>query len=163
MSRSTTAAYIDGANLYNGVKNSGWWLDYKKFRIWLSDKYNIQRAYLFLGFISERSDLYERLRVCGYILVFKETVRGFDGQIKGNCDADLVLNVVRDVYEGKCDGVVLVSSDGDYASLVMFLMGKNLLRSVLSPYTSKLCSILLKRTNAPISYIEEHKNTLHQK
>ena len=160
MNRPNNVAYIDGANLYNGIKNSGWKLDYEKFRVWLSDKYDVQRAYLFLGFIPERYDLYESLGACGYILVFKETVRGPGGQVKGNCDADLVLRVVRDVYEVGNDGVVLVSSDGDYASLVEFLKEKNLLRSVLSPYTSKLCSILLKRTNAPISYITEHKDIL---
>ena len=30
---SRNYAYIDGANLYKGVENLGWQLDYKRFRI----------------------------------------------------------------------------------------------------------------------------------
>jgi hypothetical protein len=36
-----TIAYIDGANLHQGVKNLGWRLDYARFRIWLKDKYKV--------------------------------------------------------------------------------------------------------------------------
>jgi hypothetical protein len=45
-------AYIDGANLHRGIKELGWHLDYKRFRIFLKDRYAIETAYLFLGFIS---------------------------------------------------------------------------------------------------------------
>lgn len=44
-------AYIDGANLYNGMGSLGWKLDYKRFRIWLTEKYGIRKAYLFLGMV----------------------------------------------------------------------------------------------------------------
>lgn len=46
-------AYIDGANLHKGVNSLGWKLDYKRFRIWLSEKYNARIAYLFIGLIPE--------------------------------------------------------------------------------------------------------------
>jgi len=42
-------AYIDGANLYNGSNSLGWKLDYRRFRVWLKDKYSVERAYLFIG------------------------------------------------------------------------------------------------------------------
>ncbi len=163
MERSNNVAYIDGANLYNGIKESEWNLDYKKFRVWLSEKYGVQKAYIFLGFVSEYQGLYEYLRSCGYLLVFKDTVRGIAGEIKGNCDADLVLHSVRNVYESAYKDVVLLSSDGDYASLVTFLIEKDLLRVVLSPYKAKSCSILLKRTGAPISYMSDYKEILRKK
>jgi hypothetical protein len=38
-------AYIDGSNLYQGMKDLGWFLDYARFRRWIKDKYNIQNAY----------------------------------------------------------------------------------------------------------------------
>lgn len=163
MGHSNNVAYIDGANLYNGIKESEWSLDYKKFRVWLSEKYGVQKAYIFLGFVSEYQGLYEYLRSCGYLLVFKDTVRGIAGEIKGNCDADLVLHSVRNVYESAYKDVVLLSSDGDYASLVTFLIEKDLLRVVLSPYKAKSCSILLKRTGAPISYMSDYKEILRKK
>lgn len=31
-------AYIDGANLYEAIKELGWPIDYKRFRIWLSER-----------------------------------------------------------------------------------------------------------------------------
>ena len=33
--------FIDGANLYNGVKSLGWFLDYARFRVWLKETINI--------------------------------------------------------------------------------------------------------------------------
>lgn len=55
---------------------------------------------------------------------------------------------------------VLVTSDGDYAGLVKFLQEKKKLLSILSPRNSDKCSILLKRTNARISYIDDQKSLL---
>ena len=51
MSQENNYAYIDGANLHRGNASLGWNLDYKKFRVWLSDKYSIKTAYLFLGMV----------------------------------------------------------------------------------------------------------------
>ena len=73
-------AYIDGANLHQGVKSLGWKLDYPRFRVWLSDKYGIGRAYIFIGLISKYKDLYTHLQEAGFTLVFKEVI--FDGNGK---------------------------------------------------------------------------------
>ncbi len=48
--------------------------------------------------------------------------------------------------------------DGDYASLVKVLMERGKLKTILSPHTKDLCSILLKRTNASISYLNDQKS-----
>src|ERR1700733_2644266 len=126
-------AYIDGANLHKGVKNLGWKLDYKRFRIWLKDKYSIETAYLFIGLIPENKDLYTSLQEAGYILVYKEVSYDGDGKVKGNCDADLVLKATVDYYEKNCGSTLIVSSDGDYTSLVKFLKTKNKILGVVSP------------------------------
>jgi len=158
-------AYIDGNNLYRGVKNSGWRIDFFRFRKWLNVKYGINRAYYFIGLIPKEKDLYEVLQKAGFILMFKEVVYDGNGKPKGNCDADLVLQVVRDIYENKFDKVVIVSSDGDYAGLVKFLQEKNKLRVILSPSAQERCSILLKRINVPITYLNDikHKISLNNK
>ena len=156
-------AYIDGANLHRGTKGMRWELDYVRFRVWLSEKYHVSRAYIFIGLVSKYKDLYSMLQLAGFTLIFKETIYDDKGSPKGNCDADLVLRATIDVFESDFDGAVLVSSDGDYASLIKFLQEKNKLKAILSPSIPQKCSILLKRTNAPITYLNGVKNKISLK
>lgn len=154
-------AFIDGANLHKGVKSDNWELDYKRFRVWLKEKHGVEKAYIFIGLVSKHTTLYTRLQEMGYILIFKETTYSNDGTIKGNCDADLVLHAVKSVYESIFDEIVLVSSDGDYSSLVSFLQEKGKMNCVVSP--NRHCSILLKRTNVRITYLQDIKLLLMKK
>ncbi|MFH1170230.1 MAG: NYN domain-containing protein [Candidatus Vogelbacteria bacterium] len=153
-------AYIDGANLYKGAEQLGWNLDYRRLRVWLREKYGVQQAYLFLGLVPKYKSLYTNLQEKGFTLVFKEVTYDGNGKVKGNCDADIVVRAMRDAYENTFDKVVLVSSDGDYASLVSFLIEKEKMLVVLSPYETKKCSVLLKRTGVPIAYISDQKSVL---
>ncbi len=155
------SAFIDGANLFCGIKDSGWILDYRKFRIWLLEKYSVKKAYLFIGFVKKYEFLYRNLKNIGYILIFKETVSTKDGKIKGNCDADLVLSAAQGAYENLYDRVILVSSDGDYVSLVKFLVKRNKFKIILSPDIK--CSLLLKRVGVKIVYLNDQKNILEAK
>ena len=158
MNREENFAYIDGANLYEANKELGWKLDYGRFRVWLKDKYSVTRAYLFMGMIPKYAPLYTKLQEAGFTLVFKQTVYDGNGKPKGNCDADLVLQVVCDYYERRCDKAIIVSSDGDYASTVKFLMEKERIEAIVSP--SNNCSILIKRTNIPIVYLDGIKKKI---
>ena len=148
-------AYIDGANLYMGASHMRWRLDYRRFRVWLEEKHGVSRAYLFLGLIPKFAALYKSLQEAGFTLVFKETIYDSEGKPKGNCDADLVLQVVRDVYESHYGQAVIVSSDGDFASTIAFLMDKKKAKAVVSPHPKEKCSILLKRTSVAITYLSE--------
>ncbi|MFH0873351.1 MAG: NYN domain-containing protein [Candidatus Komeilibacteria bacterium] len=150
-------AYIDGANLHKGIKSAGWQLDYFKFRRWLTDKYHVSKAYIFIGLVAKYKDLYALLQEAGYELIFKEVVYDKSGNIKGNCDADLVLKATRDAYANAYAGAVLISSDGDYASLVKFLIEVNKFITIISPAPAKKCSVLLKRTNAKIVYLGDQR------
>jgi len=50
-------AFIDSQNLNLGVKNQGWRLDFKKFRVYLAEKYCVKVAYLFIGYI-------QKIKIC---------------------------------------------------------------------------------------------------
>lgn len=158
ISKENNFAYIDGANLHKGVKELGWKLNYQRFRIWLKEKYGITRAYMFLGLVPKHKDLYTNLQEAGFTLVFKETTYDSDGDVKGNCDADLVLKAAIDYFEKNFNKAVLVSSDGDYACLVKFLKEKDVLRSLVSP--SNKCSFLLRKLNIPLVYLDTQRNGL---
>ncbi|HHT9116062.1 MAG TPA: NYN domain-containing protein [Candidatus Wunengus californicus] len=155
-------AYIDGANLHKGVNALGWHLDYARFRVWLREKYGVERAYLFIGLLPRNTRLYERLQKYGYILVFKQIAYDGDGRVKGNCDADLVLHAVSHYYEQEYDQAILITGDGDFTGLAEFLLERKKLKAVLAP-DHKKCSILLKRTGAPITYLEEFRQHLGRK
>ena len=68
-------AFIDGQNLYSGVRQLGWILDYGKFRAYLARHYGVTRAFYFLGYLPTQQTLYRSLRQSGYELVFKPVVR----------------------------------------------------------------------------------------
>ncbi len=140
--RFNNYAFIDSQNLYLGVKKLGWSLDFGKFRIYLKEKYQVTTAYLFLGYLSGNRDLYQRMIRLGYALIFKPIIKNHDGQIKGNVDAELVLQAVIDMP--KYHQAVIVSSDGDFYCLVKYLKERNKLKLVISP-DIKNCSILLKK------------------
>lgn len=78
----------------------------------------------------------------GYILIFKPILTSDDGKVKGNVDAELVLQAMID-YQNY-DKAVIISSDGDFYCLVKYLYENNKLKMVLSPYY-KTCSVLLRR------------------
>lgn len=136
-------AFIDSQNLNLGIQKLGWKLDYEKFRVYLKEKYNVDKAYLFIGFVALNQKLYDRLQESGFILVFKPTIPDADGKIKGNIDADLVLKVLIEMSE--YNKAIIVSSDGDFYSLVQYLIDKDKLEIVLSP-DIKNCSTLLKQS-----------------
>lgn len=161
IAQENTTAYIDAANLHKGVQEMGWELDYRRFRVWLHERYSVERAYLFMGLVPKYKDMYTRLQEAGFTLVFKEVTMDGDGRVKGNCDADLVLWAVRDAFEHATQRAVLVSSDGDYAGLVKFLLERQQFATVLSPGSK--CSILLKRTNASIAYLSQQRTKLEHR
>ena len=157
-SNENNHAFIDGANLHKGIEELGWKLDYARFRRWLSEKYRITQAYIFIGFIPNNKDLYNFLRTTGFTLVFKETTCDHAGKIKGNCDADLVLRAAAEYYEKKFDNAVIVASDGDYVGPVNFLKARGVFRSLISP--SNKCSFLLRKLNISIVYLDHKRSSL---
>lgn len=85
-------AFIDSQNLNLGIRDSGWILDFEKFRIYLKDKLNVKNAYLFIGKIGANEKLYKYLEKSDYLLVFKPTLEYKKNQkriTKGNVDKDI--------------------------------------------------------------------------
>lgn len=135
-------AFIDAQNLYLAIKELGWKVDYKRFRVYLKEKYKVEKAYMFMGFLPDNQRLYSFLQSVGYILVFKPIVLYEDGYVKGNCDAELVLQAMADIDQ--YDKAIIVSGDGDFYCLAKYLDNKNKLGKVLAP-SNQNCSSLLKK------------------
>ena len=154
-------AFIDAQNLHRGIKSLGWDLDWERFRVYLNEKYGVDVAYLFIGYLPENKDLYLYLQKAGYILVYKPVIPNGDGGAKGNVDADLVLQAMLD-YD-KYNKAVIISSDGDFYSLVKHLYNTNKLELVISPY-KKTCSVLLRKSaKEKIVFIDNLEKLLGKK
>ena len=121
-------AFIDSQNLNLSIRNLGWKLDFLRFRVYLKEKFNVSRAYLFVGYVDKNKDLYKILQEFGYICIFKPTLIYKDGTTKGNCDAELVLHAAAIEYPNY-DKAVIVSGDGDFLCLGEFLRNKGKLSS----------------------------------
>jgi uncharacterized LabA/DUF88 family protein len=140
MDKCNNYAFIDSQNLNLAIREQGWKLDFKRFRIYLRDKYKITKAFVFVGFIELNQDLYTALQEYGYILVFKKTLKLPDGKYKGNVDAELVLQVMIELEQ--FDRGLIVSGDGDFSCLIDYLKKKNKLLKLLIPNRNKYSSLL---------------------
>ncbi len=154
-------AFIDGQNLNLGIQSLGWKLNYYRFRKYLLEKYSVTTAYYFIGYMSGNQPLYSELQKAGYVLVFKPTIPDGCGNTKGNVDADLVLQAMIDLLN--YEKAIIVSSDGDFYSLVKHLYENGKLLFVISPYV-KTCSTLLKReAKEKILFMDNLKRKLEYK
>jgi uncharacterized LabA/DUF88 family protein len=151
-------AFIDSQNLNLGIQKLGRKLDYKKFRIYLAEKYGVSKAYMFIGFVALNQGLYDRLQEAGFILKFKPTIPDADGKIKGNVDADLVLRGALEI--GDYQKAVIVSSGGDLYSLAQHLYETAKLETVLSPDKKNCSSLLRQATKEKIRYMDNLKQKL---
>lgn len=150
-SRPTVYAFIDSQNLNLGTgkdlyKNrkkiyKGWKLDYKKFRRYLTDKFRVQKAFLFIGYIKRYQKMYKALKSYGFEVIFKPTVKDNQGKPKGNVDAELVLHACAVEYPNY-DKAVVVSGDGDFYCLHKFLEEKKKLLQIIIPNTKSESSLL---------------------
>jgi uncharacterized LabA/DUF88 family protein len=170
-------AYIDSQNLNVSTQKIGWKMDWRKFRQFLQDKYGVTKAYMFIGYVPEFEDMYEKMHDLGYAVVLKPTYdmtrpreeviakpEPADGQseteekkpVKGNIDAELVLWAMKDL--NSYDKAIIVSGDGDFYCLVEYLDEQGKLLKLLTP--SGHYSRLFNNYEKYIERIDSHRKNL---
>jgi len=168
--RETIYAFIDSQNLNLGTKkdiyhgrkriHKGWELDFKKFRIYLKNKFRVSKTFLFIGYVKKYQKLYKQLEGQGYDLVFKPTVKDGRGSFKGNVDAELVLYAARIQFK-KYDKAVIVSGDDDCYCLHKELERESKLLKIVIP-NSKSESSLLKKFQKYKVFIQREREKLEK-
>jgi uncharacterized LabA/DUF88 family protein len=177
--KSNVYAFIDSQNLNLGVQKMGWKMDWRKFRQYLADKYNVTHAFMFIGYMVENESLYEHMHELGYLIALKPTLdissqlaEGAEPRaeqplkpgeeehakpvVKGNIDADLVLYAMKELPN--YDKAIIVSGDGDFLSLVEYLDEQGKLLHIMAPNWQY--SSLLKRYDDQIVRIDQLKREL---
>ena len=135
-------AFIDSQNLNLSIRYQEWILDFRKFRRYLSRKYGVTRAFLFIGYVYQNQNLYTGLQKDGYILVFKPTLKLPSGKVKGNVDAELVLHAM--IEYNNYDKALIVTGDGDLYCLVDYLIKKDKLLKLMIPNQNSFSSLFRK-------------------
>lgn len=153
-------AFIDSQNLNLAIRDQGWKLDFRRFRIYLKDKYSVSHAFLFLGYIYENQKLYDYLQDCGYVLVFKPTLRR-KGLTKGNIDTELVLHAM--IEYPHYDKAIIVTGDGDFYCLIEYLEQNNKLLHIIIPNQKKYSALLQKFGQYLIYIVDVKKKVMKQK
>ncbi|MFA5431693.1 MAG: NYN domain-containing protein [Candidatus Paceibacterota bacterium] len=155
-------AFVDGQNLYMGTMSDKpkWEIDLLKFRKYLTRKYNVQKAYYFLGFLDENhQNLYDKIQEAGFIIKFREHNSAMIGKKKGNVDSDIIFDVMKRMYKKELfDKLVLVSGDGDYKMLVDFLIEEGRFKKILFPNKEFASSLYKKITRVYFDYLANIKH-----
>ncbi len=150
----------DIVNSARATTYTGWKLDFKRFFVYLKDKYKVEKVYLFIGRIPENESLYRFLEDVGYRVIYKPTLEYKDGKekfTKGNVDAELVLHTM--IEYPNFDKAIIVSGDGDYYCLIEYLaMQKKLLHVIIPNKTSY--SSLLRKFSQYFVYVNDLKGKL---
>ncbi len=139
-------AFIDGQNLHIGTKVSGWFVDYKKFQIYLRDKYLVNKIFYFWGYYKkENQKIYEKLKKLDYVQIFKEHNIDSISNKKGNIDSNLIFEVMKKVVSKEnFNKIILVSGDGDYKKMVNYLRQRNKFEKILFPSNKSASSLYEK-------------------
>jgi len=128
-------AFIDSQNLHLGTMSEKWKIDFQRFRVYLLEKFAVEEAYIFLGFLdADQQNLYQNLQKAWYIIVFREHTSHMTGKKKGNVDVDIVFEIMKRLLEEDDFGqIVLVTGDGDYIKMVKYLIEKKRFKKILFP------------------------------
>lgn len=160
--RENNYAFIDSQNLNLSIQSLGWKLNFHRFRVYLREKYSIQKAFLFIGFVDGNNDLYSSLQEAGFILIFKPTLKYKDGTTKGNCDAELVLQTM--IEFSHYDKALIITGDGDFYCLVKYLIEKKKLCSLMIPNRLRYSALLKFKMFRPyLRFMNELKAKLAYK
>ena len=156
-------AFIDSQNLNLGVRSLGWELDYRKFRLYLKNKFGVSEAFMFIGYVPTNQSLYTKLQKAGFVLVYKTAVTySHKGKtiVKGNVDAELVLYSAAIEYPNY-DKAIIVTNDGDFLCLVQYLDTHDKLLKIIAP--NKKYSTLFRPYRNQILTLDLFKNSLEKK
>jgi len=151
-------AFIDGQNLILGttLSEKPWKVDLYRFRRYLREKYNVSKAYYFLGCIDTKNqDLYDMIQDAGFILVFKSYEFDAISHKKGNVDTDIVFSMMKIFHElPNVEKFFLISGDGDYYKTVDYLNEQGKLGKVLLPSHKNASSLYRRLNNSNFDYLD---------
>jgi uncharacterized LabA/DUF88 family protein len=118
------AVFVDVQNMYYSAKN----LFKSKVNFGMMLKKAIENrhliralAYVIKADVGDEKNFYDALDKLGYEVKSKDLQTFVGGHKKGDWDVGIAMDTIR--MASKVDTIVLVSGDGDFADLVVYLQG----------------------------------------
>jgi len=137
-------------------------MDWRKFRQYLKDVHNVEKAFMFIGYLPDNEKLYDQMHELGYLIVLKPTLEMYETeesqearsakheekQVKDGIKPEDRKPEEKRVTKGNVDAelvlyavkempnynkAVVVSGDGDFFSLVEYLDQQQKLLHLLAP------------------------------
>jgi uncharacterized LabA/DUF88 family protein len=175
-------AFIDSQNLNLGVSKDvtnlkgriiykGRKLNYHKFRDYLTQKYNVKEAFIFIGLVPTNNKLYTYLQEAGFILVFKQVAWYLDEDgntiVKGNVDTDITLHAAARVVD-EYDEAIFISGDGDFLSTYEYIDSIGKLGLIMAPNRHRYSKLLnIYRSKNKLRFVSDiqpiFNNTISKK
>ena len=156
----------------------GWKMDWRKFRAWLRDEFNVTNAYMFIGYMPNYEEMYTQMHDLGYLIVLKPTLEMYAAPegapasetvpgapkpeervkpaVKGNIDAEMVLYAMKEM--ASYEKAIIVSGDGDFYCLVEYLDQQKKLMHIMAP--NRQYSTLLRPYEKYVIRIDQLRGTL---
>ncbi len=125
--------YVDVQNMYYSAKNLyESKVDFSKLldHAVMNRKLVRASAYVIKADTPDEEDFFEALRRIGYEVRVKELKEFYGGQKKGDWDLGMTIDMIQQAQ--KLDTIVLVTGDGDFASLVTHLRAEGCRVEVMS-------------------------------
>lgn len=154
-------AFIDAQNVNLSIQDQWWKLDWVRFRVYLKDKYNVSKAYLFIWFIPGNQDMYTFFQKAWYILIFKPVLELKNWNTKWNVDAELVLQSMIEYND--FDQAVIVTWDWDFACLIKYFYENKKLKMLIVPNYKKYSVFLKQSAREKLDSISNLKYKLEYK
>lgn len=124
------AVFIDAANVIYSLKDLGWQIAYKKLQKYFQQNCKLVDIYFYYCTHKNnigQANLLAMLSRKGFKVVFKEVkiIKLKNGQFiyKGNCDVELVIDVIDNL--STYDTAVLLSGDSDFKALIKYIQKHN--------------------------------------
>ncbi|MDD3521162.1 MAG: NYN domain-containing protein [Actinomycetota bacterium] len=165
MANYNNYAFIDGQNLHKTIEELEWYFCYFKFFELLKNKYNVSKAFYFIGFTQDRNcKLYKKLRKAGFQLCLRSPVTVIVNnirEIKANVDSNLITSAL--IKLNNFDKAIVVAGDGDYYYFAKYLLRNNKLLKMLLPSRKDSSNLYRKDLfSNNISYVENMRHYLEK-
>ena len=178
MAQERVTAYIDGYNLYHGLKSKGWkrylWLDLHKFCESLllpnqdltTTKYFTARISSPSGSVSRQTAYIDALDAGGCVLRYEGKFQPKPVQCR-NCghtytaheekqtDENIAVEMVRDAYDNAMDMALLISADSDLKPPVTAVLATGR-RVIVACPPARFSDVLTKSASGSIPIYRRH-------